>query len=156
MPRRKPFYDAADYPVGESVGYLIRRVGISIARSIDSRVAPYGLTDAQWGPLMLIRHGRARTARELAAELAVDPGAMTRLLDRMQAKGLIRRTPCEVDRRRVNIALTPAGERAAARVPAALADANNAHLEGFTREEFAQLESMLRRMLANDPARRLA
>lgn len=156
MSRRTPFYDAANYPIGGSIGYLTRRLALSIARDIGVRVAPMGLTDAQWGPLMLIRAGRARTARELAGELAIDPGAMTRLLDRMQAKGLIRRKRCEEDRRCVILELTAAGERAAARVPAALADANNAHLSGFTRAEFAQLEAMLRRMLASDPSRSAA
>ena len=71
----------------------MKRVIVSITQAADRRLEPQGITHAQWGPLFLLRSGRASTVAELARELQTDPGAMTRLLDRLESKGLCRRDP---------------------------------------------------------------
>jgi DNA-binding MarR family transcriptional regulator len=143
------FYTAHSYRVGDSIGALIRQLRLSMTKSVDAEMATHGLTDAQWGPLFLIAAGRGRTAAALAQELAVNAGAMTRTLDRLEKKGLLLRCRSADDRRLVMLELTEDGKRAAARVPAALAAVYNAHLAGFSEEEFATLKSMLARMVAN-------
>ena len=74
---------------------------------------------------------------------------MTRMLDRLETKGLLRRVRSSEDRRVVNIELTPDGRVTAGRIPQVLADTLNEHLAGFTREEWHQLKDLLRRVLAN-------
>ena len=148
-PSGRAFYTAQDYPIGDSVNALIRRVKMSMSRCIEAGMARHGLTDAQWGPLLLIRHDLGRTAARLAELLDVDPGAMTRTIDRLEHKGLVRRERSGEDRREVILVLTSDGERAAAKVPVVLAAANNAHLAGFTDEEFATLRTLLQRMADN-------
>jgi len=147
--REHAFYSAKTYRIGDSVSALIRQIRTSMTRCVDVEMARHGLTDAQWGPLFLIGNGRGSTAAELAQLLEVDAGAMTRTLDRLERKGLLRRERCDEDRRRVNLGLTDEGERAVARVPEVLAWANNAHLAGFSDEEFATLNALLQRMLDN-------
>ncbi len=149
MAPAKPFYTAHDYPVGESVGFLVRQLKMSLTRCVDAAMACHGLTDAQWGPLLLIACGGVRTAAALAQALELDAGAMTRTLDRLQAKGLIRRSRSRDDRRIWTLELTPSGARAAAQVPGGLAHANNIHLAGFDRREFQQLRAYLVRMIDN-------
>ena len=145
----KSFYSARSYPVGTSVGYLVSQLRDSMRRRIDARMSDHGLTFAQWAPLLHIATGRGRTAAELAQVLSIDSGAMTRMLLRLEAKGLIRRRRSIQDRRLVQLELTPEGERSAANVPAVLAEVNNAHLKGFTPEEFETLQRLLRRMIDN-------
>ena len=84
-----------------------------------------------------------------ARELQVDTGAMTRMLDRLEAKGLCKRVRSTVDRRVVHLELTPAGRRVADKVPAVLADVLNDFLSGFSKTELGALKDSLRRMLAN-------
>ena len=79
---------------------------------------------------------------------------MTRLLDRLEKKGLCKRVRSTEDRRVVNIELTPEGEASIAEVPAVLADVLNAHLAGFSKSEWQALRSYLERMLANGEAMR--
>ncbi len=146
------FYSAAGYSVDESVGYLMKRVLMMIAHSADRRLEPQGITHAQWGPLFMLRNARASTVAELARELQTDPGAMTRLLDRLETKGFCRRLRSTDDRRVVRIELTPEGEVAADRVPAELSEILNAHLAGFSKAEWNQLKSFLQRMLDNGEA----
>ena len=143
------FYKAEAYCADESVGYLMRRVLNVIAQAADKRLEPKGLTHVQWGPLFMLRQSRASTVAELARELQTDPGAMTRLLDRLESKGLCRRQRSTDDRRVVHIELTPEGERAASLVPAVLAQVMNELMGGFSRAEWTQMKSFLNRMLVN-------
>ena len=145
----KAFYTAQSYPIGDSINALIRRIKMSMSRYVDAGMARHGLTDAQWGPLLLIRHDWGHTAARLAELLDVDAGAMTRTIDRLEHKGLVRRERSGEDRREVILVLTPEGEQVAARVPEMLADTNNAHLAGFSDEDFATLRTLLMRMVEN-------
>ncbi len=119
-PPPAPFYEGATYTPENSVGYLLRRVMQGMIDEIGARLDPIGLTYAQWTPLMLLYTGRASTVAELAREHLTDPGATTRLLDRLEAKGLCRRVRSEVDRRVVNVELTPEGREVASRIPEVL------------------------------------
>jgi DNA-binding MarR family transcriptional regulator len=89
------------------------------------------------------------TVAELARELQTDPGATTRLLDRLEAKGLCKRIRSTEDRRVVNLELTAEGEAAADKIPGALVEVMNEHLAGFSKTEWQALTGYLRRMVAN-------
>ena len=143
------FYSADGYCANDSVGYLMRRVLLALTQDTDKRLEPHGLTHAQWGPLFMIRKSGSATVAELARELQMDPGAMTRLLDRLESKGLCKRLRSTDDRRVVNLALTDEGKKAADKVPVALAEVMNAHLAGFSKAEWQTLKGYLRRMLDN-------
>ncbi len=143
------FYCAGDYVPEDSVGYMIRRVLASVAHEVERQLVASDLTNAQWVPLLKLFMGRASTVAELARECQLDAGAMTRLLDRLEAKGLCRRVRSVEDRRVVNIELTLEGRQAAKGIPDVLSSVQNAHLTGFSIEEFETLKGFLRRILDN-------
>ena len=146
------FYEPVGYCVDESVGWLMKRALMSVAQAADRRLEPKGITHAQWAPLFMLQRCRASTVAELARETQSDPGAMTRLLDRLEAKGFCRRQRCTDDRRVVRIELTAEGEAAAREVPAVLSQVLNEHLVGFSKTEWSQLKDMLKRMVTNGEA----
>jgi DNA-binding MarR family transcriptional regulator len=150
------FYRATSYCAEESVGYLMKRIMMSIVAQADKRLDAHGLTSAQWGPLMRLKTVEGATVAELARWLNVDAGAMTRLLDRLEKKGLCKRVRSTQDRRVVRVELTPDGEAAIAEVPAVLAEVMNAHLAGFSKTEWHALRNYLERMLAAGEALREA
>lgn len=139
-----------------SVGLLVKRVGQSIVMTADRRLAAHGLTHAQWVPLMKLHLGQCGTVAGLARELQTDAGAMTRALDRLEAKGLVRRARSQDDRRVVKLALTDEGQRLASLVPPVLAEVLNDHLAGFSHAEWQQLVGLLQRVIANGEALRAA
>lgn len=143
------FYAGEDYNMSESMGHLLFQLMMSMRREVEGRMSELGLTDAQWKPLLLLKMGRADTAFELAREMSIDAGAMTRMLDRLAAKRLVERVRSETDRRVVHLRLTPEGEAAAAQVPHVLAQVNNEYLSGFNKAEWSQLKELLQRMLLN-------
>lgn len=149
-----PFYAPGQYRPDQSVGYLMRKVLSSILAEADGQLAAYDLTHAQWLPLYKLVMNEGHTVAGLSRELALDPGTMTRALDRLEAKGLVRRERSTQDRRVVHLVLTDEGRQVARQVPAVLADVLNGHLSGFTEAEWQQLLQFLHRMLANGEALR--
>lgn len=150
--RRRPpaqFYAPDDYNPSDSVGYLMRRILSAVAAAVEHELEPSGLTHAQWAPLFKLHMQPGTTVAELARLCELDAGAMTRLLDRLEAKGLCQRERCGQDRRVVRLALTPQGRAVAERIPVALSRVQNAYLAGFSREEWLLLKSFLSRILDN-------
>jgi DNA-binding MarR family transcriptional regulator len=149
------FYDAPTYTAERSIGLLMKRVMQSIKWQADRRLATHGLTDAQWIPLYkLSHHPECNTVAALARQLEMDPGATTRALDRLEAKGLLRRERSATDRRVVHVVLTDEGRRLAEVVPGVLCEVFNAHLTGFTAAEFETLLGLLQRLATNGCALR--
>ncbi len=150
------FYQPAGYCAEESVGYMMKRIMMSVVFQADKRLEAHGLTSAQWGPLMRLCTTGGSTVAELARWLNADAGAMTRLLDRLEKKGLCKRVRSTEDRRVVRVELTADGEAAIAEVPAVLAEVLNGHLAGFSKTEWQALRTYLQRMLENGEAMREA
>ncbi|BCM24272.1 MarR family winged helix-turn-helix transcriptional regulator [Methyloradius palustris] len=144
------FYNGHNYVIEESIGYLIKHAQLALNRTIDTKMAGIDLTALQWAPLLLIAHGKGRTAAELSRCSGVDTSTMTRMLDRLESKGLICRNRCEKDRRIIYLELTDTGKEFAAKVPYVIAESFNHHLRGFTNEEVNTLKSLLRRIKANE------
>jgi len=115
-------YDSASFQPGRHVGALVSRVKVEILTAID---------------------------RELSKVISYDAGAMTRMLDRLEAKGLIRRTRSSQDRRLMNLELTEEGRAAYPRMREISMAVANRFLRGFTKAEARQLEGFLNRMLDN-------
>lgn len=143
------FYQPDNYQPEQSVGYLMRRILNIVAQEVERELEPSGLTNAQWVPLLKLYMGSASTVAELARECNLDAGGMTRLLDRLEGKGLLRRVRSSEDRRVVNLELTDEGREAARQIPAVLCGVQNAHMRGFTIEEWQLLKGLLRRILDN-------
>lgn len=146
------FYSGETYTIDNSVGYLLRMVVASLSRQIDVELKALDLTAFQWAPLLLIAYGKAGTAAELARFLNIDNGAVTRMIDRLEAKGLLRRERCTEDRRVAHLKLTGSGAQVAKGIPDCLSRVLNQHLRGFTNTEFATLKRYLQRMLDNGSA----
>jgi DNA-binding MarR family transcriptional regulator len=98
--------------------------------------------------------GKCLTAADIAREYGIDASAVTRLIDRLEKRGLLSRVRSEEDRRVVRLALTDEGQATAEKIPAIFTRVLDNLLAGFTPEEVGFLKSMLRRILANscDPS----
>lgn len=88
------------------LGFLVSAVRSAIWDSVDAELKPLDLSPAQFVVFNSIALGKGRTIGEFCRLLGYDSGAMTRLLDRMEKKGLIRRVTNPEDRRSYLIELT--------------------------------------------------
>jgi DNA-binding MarR family transcriptional regulator len=149
-PSPTPTPDLSEYQLGESVGYLLSRVKSTMANLITQRsMAELGITSQQGSILFMVASGKCLLAAELAREYGIDASAVTRLIDRLEKRGLLTRVRSNEDRRVVRLALTPEGHAIAARMPGIFNGVLDNLLGGFTPEEVGFLKSMLRRVLVN-------
>ena len=144
--------DTLPFQVEQSLGFQLRRISTLLGAEVERRMEPLGLTDAQWKPLVRLLLEPPGTAAGLARMCHLDAGGLTRLLDRLEAKGLCQRERSLEDRRVMNIALTPEGRAVAEQLPAILAGVQRELLAGFDEAEEARLRDFLARIYANTRA----
>ena len=149
-------YDSSTYQPCKGIGALLSRVKAEMLAAIDreltadKRLAPLELSAAQWVIIANLAGPEGpKSAADLCKGISYDAGAMTRMLDRLEAKGLIRRTRSAQDRRLMNLELTEEGRAAYPRMREISMTVANRFLHGFTKSEARALESFLGRMLEN-------
>ncbi|WP_309268422.1 MarR family transcriptional regulator [Azonexus sp.] len=122
---------------------------MAITQLIGEATGLGSATVPPWVPLHKIHRGEANTVADLARRCTLDAGSMTRLLDRLEARGLCRRVRSDTDRRVVHVELTADGVATAKQMPRVFSQIFNEVLEGFTPQEWEQLRSLLGRMTDN-------
>lgn len=134
---------------GLSVGYLMARARTSLLAGLDAELARFGLNAMQYAVLKHLADGSARTAADLCRHMYYDTGSMTRILDRLEEKGLLRRERCQDDRRVVFLSVAPAGRAQLPRLRAIGSRVLEDHLAGLNPAEVENLKSYLGRMIEN-------
>ena len=145
----KPIYDAKSYDPQHSIGSLFGKVKGAIGAAFEAELAPLDITAAQYVILMSLAHGECNSASDLCKGISYDPGAMTRMLDRLERRGLVRRVPNPDDRRAYQLELTDEGRAVVPKLRSAGMKVLNRMLDGFSANEAKQLEGYLLRMLNN-------
>jgi len=131
----------------DHTGYWLNRLRITVHTAFEQALAKHDVTVAQWSALIALHHGDATTPLGLAEFIDIDPGAATRLVDRLVTKGLLTRDSDPDDRRSVRLSLT---EKARVLTPllAAAADANDAAFFGvLAPEEHRRFRQLLAKLL---------
>lgn len=130
--------------MGAHLGYWLRYVSNHVSHAFALKVEARGATVAEWA-VMRALYGCAPTApSEVAARIGLTRGAISKLADRLIAKGFAERTQSETDRRCQALALTKKG-RALVPELAALADRNDAEFFGhMTKAECKALEETMK------------
>jgi DNA-binding MarR family transcriptional regulator len=150
-------YDTATYEPRKGIGHLMHRVRTEILAAVDrelqadEHLGAMDVTSAQFIILATLSMGIAKSASDLCKGISYDAGAMTRMIDRLEEKGLLRRSRDPGDRRLVNLELTEKGSAALPRMRDVSMKVLNRFLQGFTKAEARQLEGFLTRMLENAP-----
>jgi DNA-binding MarR family transcriptional regulator len=142
-------YDLATYEPRKAVPGLIARVRMAFLDELDTRLAPLDLKATDYVVLVTLATGDVETASSVCSVLAHDPGAMTRKIDALEKRGLVRRVRSAEDRRAIKLELTPEGKKLYPKALAAAVSMANEFLEGFTQAEVKALEGFLKRILTN-------
>ncbi|MFF0578201.1 MarR family winged helix-turn-helix transcriptional regulator [Streptosporangium saharense] len=129
-------------------GSLVSQVGRDLRAATEARLASFDVT-AQQAAVLLHAARHESSPNQLAAQLGTDTAGMTRLLDRLEAKGLILRRPRLGDRRSVVVELTGEGRELVPRLVPVFGHIAHGLLAGFSEEEVEQLVALLQRMLGN-------
>ena len=131
------------------VGHLIGRARSALLTGLDGELEPFGVTGAQFAVLKNVADGVAETAADLCRTMHYDTGSMTRMLDRLEEKAVLRRERCTEDRRVVYLRITDTGNELLPQLRAAAVHVLSRHLAGFSPEEVENLKQYLVRMIHN-------
>lgn len=127
------------------------RLGLIGGRLVDATFARHGLDRGEFDVLASLRRNGApfeMTPSRLAAVLLVSRGGMTKRIDRLEARGLVRRVGRPEDRRSLHISLTEQGIRL---IDALVAEhvANESRLLAVLEPaELEHFDAVLRKLLA--------
>jgi MarR family transcriptional regulator for hemolysin len=124
--------DSVERPAHEALFSLMAQVTRQWRRVLDRRLQPLGMTQATWLALLyLARAGSPLRQKELAASMALDTSSLVRLLDRLQADGLVQRQADAGDRRAHALSLTDRGRVQVGKVEAVVRQARAEVLRDF-------------------------
>jgi DNA-binding MarR family transcriptional regulator len=134
---------------------LVAQVRLAILTGVDQEflgceeVASLEVTAAQFSILKMVLKGNARSACELCKFMDYDRGAMSRMIDRLESKNLIRRVPLAHTRRTMALEVTAAGKAAFPNMEACLDRVVGRLLKGVSKTQVREAEKVLKRMLEN-------
>jgi MarR family transcriptional regulator, multiple antibiotic resistance protein MarR len=131
------------------IGLLVARARSALLTGLDSELEPFGLTGAQFAVLKNVADGTADTAADLCRTMHYDTGSMTRMLDRLEEKSVLRRERCTQDRRVVYLRLTDTGNELLPQLRTAAIHVLARHLAGVSPAEVDNLKQFLVRMIEN-------
>jgi DNA-binding MarR family transcriptional regulator len=143
------YYTAETYSAEDSVGFLVAQLRTRIFKAVDIEMSKFGFTSAQWPILRLVAAGATPTAADLCRQLNYDTGSMTRMLSRLERKGVIARKPSETDRRVVRLHITAAGRKLYPKLRDVVLRVLNHLTTDFSAEEIRTAGTLLRRMRDN-------
>jgi MarR family transcriptional regulator for hemolysin len=154
--------DVLDLPLPAIRGLIGARIAQTarlLRRAVDQRMHPFGLTEATWLPLLRVaRATKPMRQKDLAASLALDSSSVVRLLDALEAGGLIERREDGGDRRAKAIVLTRAGRATVTKVERVAEAVREEALAGLSDDEIATASRVLDHLcgklarLAGEPA----
>lgn len=139
----------ADTPAPHGIIRLINRLRVELIDAMDRELAAFDISAPQFIVLFSVANNEADSASKLCKSISYDPGAMTRMIDRLEQKGLIRRLQNPDDRRATNLELTDAGRALQPRLLAAKERVQAQFLRGFDAKDVQLLQGFLNRMIDN-------
>jgi DNA-binding MarR family transcriptional regulator len=138
--QRRPFSSVAE----EAVVALVRTADL-LRRALTHVVEPRGITLQQYNVLRILRGAGAEglPTLEIAGRMIEQAPGVTRLLDRLQAKGLVRRQRSAEDRRQIRCWIAPAGLELLERLESAMQDGARGFMAPLSRADLMSFVSLL-------------
>ncbi|MDC7788839.1 MarR family transcriptional regulator [Rhodoplanes tepidamans] len=127
----------------KGLGFLLGDAARLLRKVIDRRLQPFGLTRAQWAVLAMLASRDGLSQSELADELEIEKSTVGRLIDHVEANGLIERRPMANDRRFWRVHLTEQARPLIARVTEVILATRTEMLSGLTDEQQRRLSDGL-------------
>jgi MarR family transcriptional regulator for hemolysin len=90
--------------------FYLHEVAHLLRLAVDKKARVYGMTRAQWLILLRLHRQPGMSQKELAELLEVEPITVARLIDRLEARGMVERRADPLDRRVWRLHLLPAAE----------------------------------------------
>ena len=133
--------------VQSELGLLVSRLGRVWRRRADQALSAHGLSEAMSTPLLILsRRGKCVRQGVLANEMGIEGPSLVRLIDLLQAEGLVERREDPTDRRAKMLHVTPLGEAKVAEINRVLRRLRAELMNGIPGEDLAITFNVLRQI----------
>ncbi|OOG59632.1 MarR family transcriptional regulator [Rhodanobacter sp. C03] len=132
-----------------SFGYLLNDVTLLFRKHFDRRAVRFGLTRAQWRATKMLYHREGLRQTELAESLEMEPIAVGRVIDRLQAAGFVERRADPKDRRAWRLYTTEQARGIIDGMELIARDLRRDATAGITHAELTQAMTVLNRIKEN-------
>jgi DNA-binding MarR family transcriptional regulator len=133
----------------DSLDFLIRDTRLRLYKFIESRVAQQGVPLRLWFPLRALYRNEGITQRELGRMMGYGDAHAGVIVKVMQRRRLVDRKSSRIDKRRINLYLTPVGRTMARLTLRHMRRVNARIADGFSAAEVRSLQSLLARAREN-------
>jgi len=130
------------------VGYASTRAALSLKRAFRRHLGPLKLKAVEYSILVLVDTNSEVNQKQLGLALDVSPPNLAVTLDRMEARGWVRREVSERDRRSHLVRLTPRGQQLCTRAREVASVMEDEPLAVLSSAERAMLLELLQRVAA--------
>lgn len=135
-----------------STGYWVTRLARAFEVDLENRLAVHDVTRASWAVLSAIQHHDKTAPAALASFIGIDRAAITRHLDRLEKRGLVKRHHSATDRRTINIKLTQKGTVLISVLATESMAANVKFTADLDQSENDAVQAIIKKMLSNSDA----
>ncbi|WP_266180388.1 MarR family winged helix-turn-helix transcriptional regulator [Dyella humicola] len=142
-------YTSKNFALTRSVGFLLNKARNMIIAEMDAALRDLEITSQHMGILLSLKSGVATTPFELSKVLGIDTGLMTRMLDKLEDKKLLKRVRSVDDRRVINLEMTARGEAVTTQLPQIAPQVLNARVKNFSKDEFDELRRLLGKFIGD-------
>ncbi|AMG72818.1 MarR family winged helix-turn-helix transcriptional regulator [Sphingopyxis granuli] len=132
-----------------SIGYLARITFRSFSRLLERGTLSHGVSSGQWRFLRQLWREDGITQRELSERVGMREPTTVVALKGLEKAGFITRRKTDADRRKTFIYLTPHAKKLEILLAPINAEVHQIATRGMSDEEVAQLQALMRRVIAN-------
>jgi DNA-binding MarR family transcriptional regulator len=148
QPTAKRHYRVETYRAQESVGYLVKCAQSLMLEFVEPVLVARGFSFLQYSILAWLRDGVAVNPKDIAALYHHDSGALTRVIDQLNERGLVERVRRDRDRRKVELQLTAAGDKLIEVLIPLVVRRLSIAMDNFSSSELQEFERLLKKLTA--------
>ncbi|MBP1764033.1 MAG: transcriptional regulator, MarR family [Firmicutes bacterium] len=133
----------------DTIGFFISRTQSKLQKRFLQQLKPYGVTPEQWVLFARLSEKEGISPTELSKTSLRDKPYTTRLIDKLEDRGLIRREESQNDKRSSLIYLTKEGNELSKEIFSIITELNQWVIGTMSGEEVMQLKFLLNKLYAH-------
>jgi DNA-binding MarR family transcriptional regulator len=138
-----------DYDSNESIGFIINKAHLILKNNLQKKFKKYDIAPEQWAILNCLYNNEGCSQKELSDKTYKDKASITRILDVLEKRRLVKRESDPGDRRVFLIFITDEGRALRDALIPLSKSASEEAIKGFSQEEFKLLKVLLLKLISN-------
>jgi DNA-binding MarR family transcriptional regulator len=134
--------------IEDHAGYWLRKLSNHVSSAFAGRVEAHGVSVANWVVLRILFDHDSLSLNALVSLVGVDQGALSRMVERLMARGLVIRKESPKNRREVAISLTTEGRKLVPKLAREADENDRAFFEQLPKRQQQEFRAILKTLLS--------